>query len=79
MYGIHSDKSRIMDHITVKLVAVSCECGYEPSDSIKCGEFLDQLRTRSLLRKDYAPWSKLKLNHTERMNVVRIYLTEDTY
>ena len=23
----------------------TCECGYEPSGSIKCGEFLDYLRT----------------------------------
>ena len=22
-------------------MAGTCECGYEPSDSIKCGEFLD--------------------------------------
>jgi hypothetical protein len=26
-------------------VAVTCECGNEPSGSIKCGEFLDWLRT----------------------------------
>jgi hypothetical protein len=29
-----------------------CECGNEPSGSIKCGEFLDQLRTGQLLRND---------------------------
>jgi len=27
-------------------------------DSIKCGEFLDQLQTGLLLKKDSAPWSK---------------------
>ena len=30
----------------------TCECGYEPSDSIKCGEFLDWLRTGQLVKKD---------------------------
>ena len=24
----------------------TCECGNEPLDSIKCGEFLDQLKNR---------------------------------
>ena len=37
-------------------VAYACECGNEPSGSVKCGEFLDQLQTRQLLRKDSAPW-----------------------
>jgi hypothetical protein len=27
------------------LVAGSCECGNEPSGSIKCGEFVEWLRT----------------------------------
>jgi hypothetical protein len=40
-------------------VASSCECGNKLSGSIKCGEFLGQLRTCSLLRKDSAPWSYL--------------------
>ena len=26
-------------------MANACECGNEPSGSIKCGEFLDQLQT----------------------------------
>ena len=39
-------------------VADACECGNEPSDSVKCGEFLDQLQTSQLLKKDSAPWSK---------------------
>jgi hypothetical protein len=34
-----------------------CECGNKPSGSIKCGEFLDKLRTCWLLNKDSAPWS----------------------
>ena len=37
----------------------ACECGNEPSGSIKCGEFLDWLRTGLLLRKDSAAWSYL--------------------
>ena len=39
-------------------VADACECGNEPLGSVKCGEFIDQLQTRYLLRKDSAPWSK---------------------
>jgi len=39
-------------------VAGTCECGNEPLGSIKCGEFLDLLRTGWLLKKDCAPWSK---------------------
>jgi hypothetical protein len=32
----------------------SCECGNEPSVSIKCGRFIDQLRNCQLLKKDSA-------------------------
>jgi len=39
-------------------VVCSCECGDEPLGSIKCGEFIDWLRTCYLLKKDSAPWSK---------------------
>ena len=39
-------------------VAGTCECGNEPSASIKYGEFLDWLRTGKLLKKDSAPWSE---------------------
>ena len=39
-------------------VADACECGEEPSGSIKRVEFLDQLQTSQLLKKDPAPWSK---------------------
>ena len=39
-------------------MADACECGNEPSGSVKCGEFLDQMRTSYLLKKDSAPWSK---------------------
>jgi hypothetical protein len=30
----------------------TCKCGSEPSGSVKCGEFIDQLRTCQLLKKD---------------------------
>jgi hypothetical protein len=33
----------------------------ETSVSIKCGEFLDKLRTSYLFKKDSAPWSQLEL------------------
>ena len=33
-------------------VAEACECGNETSVSLKCGEFLDQLQTCQLLKKD---------------------------
>ena len=39
-------------------VAGTCECSNEPSDSIKRGEFLDQLRTGQLLKKDSVAWNK---------------------
>ena len=39
-------------------VADACEYGNEPSGSMKGGEFLDQLQTSQLLKKDSAPWSK---------------------
>ena len=39
-------------------VADACEGGNEPSGSVECGEFLDQLQTSQLLKKDSAPCSK---------------------
>jgi hypothetical protein len=39
-------------------MAGTCECGNEPSGSIKFGEYLDWLRTGWLLKKDSAPWIK---------------------
>ena len=44
-------------------VAGTCEYSNEPSRSIKCREFLDQLRTGQLLKKDCAPWSKYVSNN----------------
>jgi len=41
-------------------VAYACECGDEPSGSVKCGEFLDELQASQLLRKDPAPWSEYR-------------------
>ena len=38
-------------------MAGTCECGNEQSGSIKCGEFLDYLKTGKLLKKDSAAWS----------------------
>jgi len=38
-------------------VAGACECGNEPSASIKCWELLDYLKTGQLLKKDFAAWS----------------------
>ena len=39
-------------------LAGTCECGNEPSGSIKRGEFLAQLKTGQLLKQDCAVWSK---------------------
>ena len=39
-------------------VADACECGNELWGSVKFGEFLDQLQTSQLLKKDSAPWSE---------------------
>ena len=35
-------------------VVGTCKCGNEPSGSVKCGEYLDQLQTSQLLKKDSA-------------------------
>ena len=50
-YGLDSSASRQGQ------VAVTCECGNEPSGSIECGEFLDRVRTHQHLQ-DSALWSK---------------------
>ena len=39
-------------------MAGTCECGNELLDSIKCGQFLEWLRTSQLLKKGSAPYSK---------------------
>jgi hypothetical protein len=39
-------------------VAGTCDCGNEPSGSIKCEDSLDYLRTGELLKIDSAQWSK---------------------
>ena len=39
-------------------VAGTCECGNEPSGSVKRGELLGYLRTGQLLKKDSAAWSE---------------------
>jgi len=38
-------------------VANACECGNEPSGSVKFGQFLDYL-----LKKDSAPWTNYGLS-----------------
>ena len=40
-----------------------CEFGNELSVSIKCGQFLGQLKTCQLLNKDSAPWSLVTVKH----------------
>ena len=40
-------------------MAGCCECGNEPSGSIKDGEFLDWLRDCQLFRNDSGAWSLL--------------------
>ena len=41
-------------------VVGACECGNEPSDSVKCGEFLEQLGICQHLKKVSASWNKGK-------------------
>jgi hypothetical protein len=48
---------KILSH--VEEYSGTCECGNETSGSIKCAEFLDQLKSSWLL-KDSASWSKLQ-------------------
>ena len=54
MWGYRLDRAGLGK----RQVAGTCECGNEHSVSIKWGEFLDQLNTGQLLKKDSAPWSK---------------------
>ena len=54
-------------------MAGTCACGNEPSGSIKCGEFLDWLRTDYLFKKDSAPWSKEVFKYTVGILIV-LYL-----
>ena len=41
----------------IEMAQDSDKCGNELSDSTKCREFLDLLRTRYVLNKDSAPWN----------------------
>jgi hypothetical protein len=45
-----------LDLVSCRLrqVADTYECGNEPSGSIKCGEFLDLMKTGQILKKDFA-------------------------
>ena len=43
--------------LSIGQVAGTGECGNEHSGSIKCGEFLDRLKTGGLFKKDSAVWS----------------------
>jgi hypothetical protein len=40
-------------------VAGTCECGNEPSGSIKCGKIFDYLRDCSLFKKGGVAWNWL--------------------
>ena len=42
MWGVWTGSS----WLRIGQVAGTCECGNEPSGTIKCGEFLDQLKNR---------------------------------
>ena len=55
-------------------VADACECGNEPSGSVKCGEFLDQLQTGQLLRKDSAPWSEYLSTFNKSRRPERVFI-----
>ena len=50
MWGYGLDRARQM--------AGTYDCGNEPSGSMKCGEFLDWLKTGQLLTQDSTAWSK---------------------
>jgi hypothetical protein len=53
------DGGRGLDRSGSRQVSGCCECGHELSGSIKCGEFLEDLKSCLLLRKDSATWSQL--------------------
>ena len=54
-------------------VAEACECGNKNSGFVKCREFLDQLQTSQLLKKDSAPWSKqVSITTTYNINTLKL-------
>jgi hypothetical protein len=59
-------------------VVGACECGNEPSGSIKCGEFLDYLRTCLLLNMDSAPRSYVVGNgiHAKSADLLKMLILE---
>ena len=44
-------------------MAGTSEWGNEPSGSIKCGEFLDYMKTGWILENDSVPWMEPFKNH----------------
>ena len=56
-------------------VVGTCECANELSGSIKCGEFLDWLRTGQLLKKDSVPWSKQVSKYSALLHVAAVYIS----
>ena len=56
--GMKNKECELIERKGQGQVAGTCESGNESSASVKCGEFLDQLETGQLLKKDSAPWSK---------------------
>ena len=59
-------------------VADAFECGIEPSGSVKCGEFLDQLQTSYFLKKDSAPWRE-KVNVLYQLPCTGLDSAQGTY
>ena len=55
-------------------VTGTCECGNEPSGSTKFEEFLDQLKTGQLLKKDSAASSKNVLRTKSSMQHTNIFI-----
>ena len=60
LQAVECGKGHVLDRIASRWrqMAGTCEYRNKPSDSIKCGKFLDYLRTSYLVKKDSAAWSK---------------------
>ena len=55
-------------------MAMSCADGSEAENSIKCGEFLDQLKNKWPLKNDSDPWSLFLISNFRRVLYVVCFL-----
>jgi hypothetical protein len=60
-------------HLGLDRVVSSCEHGNEPLDSVRGGQFFDQLSDSQHLKKDPAQWYQFPL--CRRKNEIHLYVS----